>query len=483
MDEIIPDDARESILREITPTAEELKRQQHIISALTEALAIYSEEKGHRYSFIEAQGSTGRKQTQLKGAGDIDLFVALHPKEHERTLSLPVKERNEALDEKLDSIIDEWFIPAFKDVEASNVLKTYSQHPYLSLEVLGTDVDVLVCFDLSKDELMVNGPVTAVDRTVHHTRFVAEKLDTHLREDTRILKSFVRACHTYGDVCFVGQMGFTGYSLELLVILQKGLRNALIALKDLHQNPIDIKDRTLDTLQNMPPFRNNHIFIIDPTDTNRNVASSFSKRAYDWLRMRTIDFLNVRDGGVDDYRNLVIEKPIPTDQLPSWLALKSFAYTFRSDGLHHYTILRDKLHRFARKLVSRLQNERTGEVRFGDVLYEIFFEGNRFALGLVVEKTTTSATYTRRGPPIDIVGSKRFSETHKDAFELEGYLWVEEKRKWTSAKDMIEDMIDRHNVEGLVLEKDSTELDAKVQNVIYRYVLPVEPEFPIKGTV
>ena len=483
MDKIIPDEIRESIILEITPTSDELEQQQNIISTLIEALVIYSEEVGYTYSFIESQGSTGKKQTQLKGTGDIDLFVALHPQEHERTLSLPIKERNKALDRKLDSMVDDWFIPAFKDIEASNVLKTYSQHPYLSLEYLDTEIDVLVCFDLSKEELAANGPITAVDRTVHHTRYVAEKLDMQLREDIRILKSFVKACHSYGDICAVGQMGFTGYSLELLVILQNGLKNALHSLKDLHQNPIDVKERSLDNLLNMPPFRDNHIFIIDPMDTNRNVASSFSKRSYDWVRMKTIELLDIRDGGIDDFRNLIIESSIPTDPLPSWLAPHCFAYTFRSDGLHHYTILRDKIHRYARKLASKLQNERTGETRFGNILYEVYFEDKQFGLGLVVERIIASDTYSRKGPPIGITGSERFSEVHDNSYKQDGYLWVDENRKWTVASDMIEDMIAKQNIDGLSIEEDSTEFNARVKNVIFRYVLPVELDFSVKGTV
>jgi tRNA CCA-adding enzyme len=483
LDEIIPVDVRKKILLEITPTIEEIDIQKQIISNLTEALIAFSEKSDQEYSFIEAQGSTGKKQTQLKGAGDIDLFVALNPDEHETTLSLPYKERDAILNRALDAIVDEWFIPAFKDIESTNMLKTYSQHPYLSLEYLGVDVDILVCFDLTKEELASSGPVTAVDRTIHHTQFVAGNMRDDIREDIRILKSFVRANHTYGDVCPVGQMGFTGYSLELLVILQEGLDRALYALKELHRNPIDVKKRPLEKLLADPSFRDNHIFIIDPTDTNRNVASSFSKRAYDWLRLKTVQFLEIADGTIADYSDFVIEKPIPTNPLPSWLAPHSFAYTFNSDGLHHYTILRDKLYRYARKIASQLQSERTGESRFGKVLFEICFDSNQFSLGFLIEKITASETYSRKGPPVGLDGSKRFSDAHKDVYEQDGYLWVNETRKWTASGNLLDDIIGKHNIKGLVLDSGTTNLDDRVRNVLLRYVLPVEPEFPVKGTV
>ncbi len=483
MDGILPDDIRELVLREITPPPKELEHQQKIIKTLTQALTTYSESNGFEFSFIEPQGSTGKKQTQLKGAGDIDLFVALDPMEHEETLALPVKEKNKELDIKLDSLVDDWFIPAFGEIETSDMLKTYSQHPYLSLKYLGCEVDVLVCFDLTKEKLASSGPFTAVDRTVHHSQFVAERIDTSLREDIRILKSFVRASHTYGDICPVGQMGFTGYSLELLVILQNGFSNALQAIRDLQQSPIDVKGRSLETLQDIPAFRDNHIFIVDPTDTNRNVASSFSKRSYDWLRLMTTRLLNTSKGNENSYRNLLIEQPLSIEPIPDWLEPHSFAFTYDSDSKYHYTILRDKLFRHARKISSQLQNERTGETRFGKVLFEVLFDDKQFAVGFLLEKIDITEVYSRKGPPIGIEGSKRFSESHERVYEQDGHLWVEEKRKWTNAGDMLENIIGKHNIKGLTLEVSPTELDVKVQNVLYRYVLPVEPEFPVKGTV
>ncbi|MFW9849016.1 MAG: hypothetical protein ACFFF4_07735 [Candidatus Thorarchaeota archaeon] len=483
MDEIIPVDARNRILWEITPGSEEIERQQHVISTLRTALIEYSVTSGHEYNFIEPQGSTGKKQTQLKGAGDIDLFVALDPMNFEETLALPVKDRKKVLDTELDAIVEDWFIPATRGLNPSYLMKTYSQHPYLSIEYLGTDVDILVCFDLSKEELASNGPITAVDRTVHHSHYVAERINEKLREDIRILKSFVRASHTYGDVCPVGQMGFTGYSLELLVIQHRGINNALLSLKNLHENPIDVENRSLVTLKQEPAFKDNHIFIIDPTDANRNVASSFSKRAYDWLRLRTIELIQTRNSDTESFINLILEKPVPTDPLPSWLTPHSFAYTFETDKSYHYTIVRDKLYRYARKMAGQLKTERTGEKRFGEILFEVFYAKNKFSLGFVVENYRISEMYSRKGPPVGIEGSERFIESHESVYEDHGYLWVDEKRRWINANDMVNDMIGRHNIKGLTLQNEATQQDAQVQNVLFRYVLPIEPDFPIRGTV
>ena len=187
--------------------------QKDVISTLRDAIEKRAVELGHEYSFIEEQGSTGSKQTQLRDQADIDLFIGLSPKEHSSIL-----EDREALDKLLTQYAKEWIIPAVKQFDVENLELAFSQHPYVSFEYRGLPVDILCCFDLTPDELKSNGPITTVDRTVHHSRYVSKNITDSLREDIRILKSFLRACHTYGDRCPIGRMGFTGYTLELLVL-------------------------------------------------------------------------------------------------------------------------------------------------------------------------------------------------------------------------------------------------------------------------
>ncbi len=265
------------------PTSEEIRTQHQVTNILVDGLARRSKALSQRYSFIEPQGSTGKKQTQLRGAADIDLFVGLKPDDFSDILALGLKERHQSLDELLNRFVETWFIPALKGSGATSIRKTYSQHPYLSLVLKGLDVDIIGCFDISADELARNGPVTAVDRTVHHTRYVVAHMNDRLREDVRILKSFVRAAHAYGDIAALGKMGFTGYSLELAVIMRDGLDSALAAIRSLEESPLDPIGRPLETLRAVPQFRDDYVFIIDPTDTRRNVASSFTQRTCRWL--------------------------------------------------------------------------------------------------------------------------------------------------------------------------------------------------------
>ncbi|MFW9794906.1 MAG: hypothetical protein ACFFEE_11415, partial [Candidatus Thorarchaeota archaeon] len=410
MEKLISEEVRKEVLAKITPTKKELENQMEVINTLQDALIQYSKSTDFQYSFVEPQGSTGKKQTQLRNAADIDLFVGLRPSDYSDILELPEQQRHSGIDNLMARLVSQWFTPALDGLDVSNVRKTYSQHPYLSLQMRGLEVEILGCFDIDKKELSREGPFTAVDRTVHHTRYVTENLTEERRETARILKSFVRGCHAYGDKCAVGRMGLTGVSLEVLAILSTDIDSAFISLEQLDVNPIDPEGRSLIELQKIPTFRDDYIYLIDPTDHRRNIASSFTPRSFRWVKYRISKLKQVsKEGDSKSLTGMLIEEPIPMNKLPIWFENHSSVLEFRSDGSTHYTVLRDKLYRIARKAQAELLTERTGEPRFGMTLFEVYFEKDNYAVGIVMEYPEISEYYERRGPPIDMIeASKEF---------------------------------------------------------------------------
>ncbi|MBN2228267.1 MAG: hypothetical protein JW779_01665, partial [Candidatus Thorarchaeota archaeon] len=109
MKELLNQSLREHILSQISPTEDEIRSQQEAITNLTRVLVAYASSMGIDYAFILPQGSTGKKQTQLKGASDIDLFVGLRPENYEKVLSLPTKQRDKELDALFDGLVENWF--------------------------------------------------------------------------------------------------------------------------------------------------------------------------------------------------------------------------------------------------------------------------------------------------------------------------------------------------------------------------------------
>jgi len=473
VDEILTPEMRKRILKRIAPTKAELETQRLAISALREELENFAKKIDQPYSFIEPQGSTGKKQTQLRNAGDIDLFIALNPKDYIKTLELALKERNSEVNSIVNGLVDDWLIPVVKTLNITDYQKTYSQHPYLSCKYMDIETDIIICFDISPETLEDTGPITAVDRTVHHTEYVTKHLTPKQRDDVRILKSFVRACHAYGDACAVGRMGFTGYSLELLIIENGNFEEALTVLRDLKDNPIDPLNRSLETLQKIPAFRDDHLFIIDPTDTNRNVASSFDKRTCRWLRTCIERLLtSATDGNIDEVISSLVESPIPSDLPPTWILPHFIPLQFKSDGTQHYTILRDKLYRLGRKIITAIERERGGENRFGTSVFEVYFEDDMYALGIFSEFPHILSHYPRKGPTLGLEeAEKEFRNTHSSAYEKDGFLWVDEKRKWTKLSEAVKDIVSKNPIEGLerVIAKDL--VSERLRYVILKYVL------------
>jgi tRNA nucleotidyltransferase (CCA-adding enzyme) len=472
------------VLKQITPTQTEIRTQKRVIERLTAALIDHLASSRYAYSFIEPQGSTGRKQTQLRGTADIDLFVGLKPEEFQDILQRTIVDRHQAVDGLMNSLVEECFMPATRHLDVDRVQKAFSQHPFLSLMMEGMEVDILGCFDIDSATLAREGPITAVDRTVHHSRFVTEHLTQKKREDTRILKSFVRACHAYGDTCAVGKMGVTGVALELVVVATSGLDKALKRLVELDTSPLDNSNRTLDELKKIPAFRDDHIFLIDPTDPSRNVASSFTPRSYKWVQYRT---QRLREALVENKEkaimNELIESAIPVTNVPKWLETHCYTHEFKATGQTHYTVLRDKIHRMMKKLQNDLLSERTGEPRFGESLAELVFKNDHYAVGLMMEKPRISATYMRKGPPLHLKNaSEEFKAAHEDIKVMEEYLYVEEKREWVEARAMIDRFIQDNPIEGLASDRNSSRLSKQILNVLFRYILPIEPEFSEKIT-
>ncbi len=477
--DLLPDSIREQVLAKITPSQEEIEVQARIINQLRESLQEKAESIEYVYSFIEPEGSTGKKQTQLRGAADIDLFVALKPEDYPQIFNKEQTVNHQAINDLMNNLVSDWFEPAVSGLGGSEVQRAFSQHPFLSLKMEGIDIDILGCFDIDAQTLAEKGPITAVDRTVHHTCYVADRMTEKKREDARILKSFVRACHAYGDTCAVGRMGLTGVTLEIIVILKSNLDSAVKTLRNLETDPIDPLNRQLTALKKIPAFRDDHIFLIDPTDHRRNMASSFTPRSYAWVQYK-IDRLweSLKSGDSKIITDSLIESPVPSDSLPQSLGNHIVVSEFQSDSKVHYTILRDKLHRLMRKIISEMKIERTGEARFGEILAEVYFEGNRYALGMLVENPIISKTFDRKGPPIALKEpAERFRNAHAETFESDGFLYVSEEREWTSLPIMFESLLKNNPIDGLEIKSNETILSNRVLNVLHKFILPLEPEF------
>jgi len=467
-------------LKIIKPTKHEIEKQKEIISRLKQAIEKIAIKNGYKFLFVEEEGSTGIKQTQLRKASDIDIFVALSPDDYKDILKLPKKEMRDRLHKEFETIVEEWFKPAAISAGCTNIKITYAEHPYLSAKISGFDVDILAGFWLELQELLKRGPITAVDRTPHHSRFVHKNLSKEQRDEVRLLKAFLKACYTYGDKCAIGRSGFTGFSVELLIFFYKTFERTLLNLKNLPKTPIDFFGRKAEELRKHPKFGKDFLIIVDPTDPNRNAAASIDKRAYLYANHVAQKFL------MNPSKEYFIKKPIKPLSLVEERKYKNqlLIIEFKNTKNLHYAILRDKLYRLASRLSLLLEKEETGEERFGKTIHEVYFEDPIYALGFYFPKKEIEPYFLRKGPPVDMIDHvKKFLQKHPDAFKKDGFYWARIKRKYTKPKDLILNylsgkslliQITLKNIKILsISESGTTPTGKKLVTIIVKMLLPI----------
>jgi tRNA nucleotidyltransferase (CCA-adding enzyme) len=186
-------------------------------------------------------GSTAR-DTWLAGDRDIDLFVRFPT-----TLSRPELERH-------GLAVGRAVLPDGHE--------EYAEHPYVAGEFDGFDVDLVPCYDVaSATEIR-----SAVDRTPFHTAYLDDHLDPALTGDVRAAKRLLGAVGAYGSD--LRTRGFSGYLVELLVLVHDGLAGLLRAAAD-WTPPVRYDPEAHGTAEGV----DGPLVVIDPTDPERNVAA------------------------------------------------------------------------------------------------------------------------------------------------------------------------------------------------------------------
>lgn len=455
------------VLKEIVPTEKELILINDIVEKVKILLDKKAKELNIEYTIIEPQGSTGIKQTQLKNDFDIDIFVGL-----QFNLNDPFYQNLSKSQLKKESKKDflrlchDWIIKALTSKEFRNPRILYAEHPYVQVDYISPEIvtvlDIVLYFDLSLDYIVKYGPITAVDRSPWHGRFVRDNLTQEQKNDVRLLKQFFKACHSYGDKSAVGKIGFIGYSAELLIYHFKTLLNAFTNFKDLHEKPLDYFNRNKKELMKIIHFQNDFLIVTDPTDMNRNVASAISEIAYKYCNDKIKEFFKNPSKDFFDLKSIpeanVANSTDPLLQNIFIIELKS-----ENDEIH-YTIFRDKLYSLGESVKVNSEKEFSHEERFGKIEFEVYFEEELREYNLVIycEKSAITSNYIRKGPPLNEKEHvNKFKKKNPNFLVKDGYLWAETKRKYTDFYQFLNDFVKNKIPDHLEVVNISTAFNTK----------------------
>ncbi len=477
-------DIFENILKDITPTQEELTLINEIVKKLRKLLDEKAQQLNIKYTKIEPQGSTGIKQTQLKNDFDIDLFVGLDYELYSPKYDGLSKNKLKKESKKdFLYLCNNWILKSLIPKEFHNPRLLYAEHPYITVDYFVNNikikVDIVLYFDLDLEYIKKFGPITAVDRSPWHGRFIEEKLSSEQKNDVRLLKQFFKANHSYGDKSAVGKVGFIGYSAELLIYYYNTLQNLFNNFKFLKEKPSDYYNRALKELGKIQHFQNDYIIITDPIDKNRNVASAISEKAYKYCNQRIMDFMNNPNKSffkIDKIPEVKISK------IDDSLLAKIFIVELKNENNEiHYTINRDKLYAIGENIKANGEKEFSHAERFGKIEFEVYFEDNieEYNIAIFCEKPNITKNYERRGPPIKEKNHAiKFRKKNPNFFERDEFLWIESKREYTEFLKLVKDFVKNKIPENLCVVNISKSYEARTTSgkraiqVLKNMVLP-----------
>ncbi|UPW01996.1 CCA tRNA nucleotidyltransferase [Halorussus gelatinilyticus] len=224
----------------IDPDERERERMRDAVAALTERAEDAIADLPVAGDVMQV-GSTARG-TWISGDRDIDLFVRF-PADVER--------------EELESYglaVGHAVLPEGRE--------EFAEHPYVTGEYDGFDVDLVPCYRLdSATEIR-----SAVDRTPFHNEYLDARIDADLAGEVRLFKQFLKGIGAYGSD--LRTRGFSGYLTELLVVAYGSFRAVVEAAAEDWHPPVRFDPEDHGTATFDDP-----LVVIDPTDPERNVAA------------------------------------------------------------------------------------------------------------------------------------------------------------------------------------------------------------------
>ncbi|MFH1222268.1 MAG: CCA tRNA nucleotidyltransferase, partial [Candidatus Micrarchaeota archaeon] len=235
------------VVRTIRPTVDELIFLKRTVAELKRQL-----KKATKREVVLA-GSVA-KDTFLAAEGDIDLFILFKEKRSK---------------EEMKKELVQIFKKAFPRTAYQ---MNYAEHPYIRFHWSGKKVDLVPAYKMSVGEQLL----TAVDRSVLHTKYILAQLRKNQQDEVRLLKKFLKSAGLYGAE--IKTEGFSGYLCELLII-RYGSFSRLLRAASAWKLPviIDLKNyhKKADYELLVKKF-SRQLIVIDPTDKNRNVAAPIS---------------------------------------------------------------------------------------------------------------------------------------------------------------------------------------------------------------
>ena len=187
-------------------------------------------------------GGSFAKGTWLPQNADVDIFIKFK------------KETSEEQFEKFSQKI------GFTSMKSHNPYVRYSEHPYVEAKIKHTKINVVPCY-----EVKLGNWKSSADRSPFHTKNMRKALTPKMRNEVRLLKTFLQGTNIYGAE--IAKQGFSGYVSEVLILNFGSFESVIKSIAKIKENQV---------IGKTSKKFNTPIVIIDPIDSNRNLAAAIS---------------------------------------------------------------------------------------------------------------------------------------------------------------------------------------------------------------
>ena len=188
-------------------------------------------------------GGSFAKGTWLSKNADVDIFI---------------KFKKETSEKKFIEISKKI---GFASMKRHNPYVRYSEHPYVEAKIKNTRINVVPCYDVK-----LGNWKSAADRSPFHTMHMKKVLTSKMRNEVRILKTFLQSTGIYGAE--MAKQGFSGYVSEVLILNFGSFENVVKSIAKIKEN--QIIGKTANKFETS-------IVIVDPIDSKRNLAAAISE--------------------------------------------------------------------------------------------------------------------------------------------------------------------------------------------------------------
>ncbi|MDO8427894.1 MAG: CCA tRNA nucleotidyltransferase [Candidatus Diapherotrites archaeon] len=410
------------VISKIKPSPNELQQELEIASKV---MAEIKKMKGPHVNVLLC-GSLARN-THVRKDRDIDIFVQ-YPKELTR-----VEFEKEGL--KLGKAV-------FKN---HTWKQQFAEHPYIRGNIQGYEIEIVPSYKVEKaDQLQ-----SAVDRSPFHQAWLEKKLTEEMKDQVRLLKSFLKGINCYGAKIKVSSM--PGYVVELLIVQYGSFEKCLKAVSIWKKETIIDLEKQYETETDTRKKFQHHLIVVDPTDKNRNVASALSynqfarfiaaARAY--LKKPSLDFF---------FENK--KHSWPLNKIKKYSAEKNLivlTMPYTSDMVSD--IVHGQLRRFSKKLKIQLELNGFNVDRLDD------WSDEKQCMAIIIDMHSKTIDQVKNhfGPEVtDKENSEKFLKAHKKSLagpRIEEGRWVIEKlRKFYQVEKLIVHAC-KNNIEKQPLKK------------------------------